>query len=145
MVYESIKNFMEPQTRSSRIDRLIRFAVAMRFYATGTYQRCAGEEYFTSMSQSSVSKCLDEVTYLLERHVCPNWIKFPKEINEKTELKKQFYNATQFPGVIGCVDGTHINIIAPVDSECNYVDRMGKHSINVQLVSFYNQFIYIYF
>lgn len=37
------------------------------------------------------------------------------------------------PGVIGCIDGTHIKITAPSNQEWAYVNRKGVHSINVQV------------
>eukprot|EP00745_Piridium_sociabile_P026390 TRINITY_DN42126_c0_g1_i1.p1 TRINITY_DN42126_c0_g1~~TRINITY_DN42126_c0_g1_i1.p1 ORF type:complete len:207 (+),score=34.75 TRINITY_DN42126_c0_g1_i1:221-841(+) len=38
------------------------------------------------------------------------------------------------PNVLGCVDGTQIQIQAPTQNEHEYVNRRGKHSINVQIV-----------
>lgn len=51
-----------------------------------------------------------------------------------------FYTKHNFPGVIGCIDCTHIAIHSPsVDDpefhEHLYVNRKNYHSINVQLVS----------
>ncbi|XP_057189413.1 putative nuclease HARBI1, partial [Triplophysa rosa] len=39
-----------------------------------------------------------------------------------------------FPNVIGCIDGTHIPIIAPSQNEADYVNRKSIHSINVQII-----------
>jgi len=43
------------------------------------------------------------------------------------------------PGIIGAIDGTHVEIIAPpnnnVDPPFIFLNRKGKHSINVMLVS----------
>lgn len=52
----------------------------------------------------------------------------------------RFYENHRFPGVIGCIDCTHIAIFPPqvhdaVNLEHLYVNRKGYHSINVQLVS----------
>lgn len=52
----------------------------------------------------------------------------------------RFYGEYGFPGVCGCVDGTHIAIVAPKTNddlypEHIYVNRKGYHSLNVQLVS----------
>jgi hypothetical protein len=43
------------------------------------------------------------------------------------EIKQGFYESGGFPGVIGCVDGTHVRITAP-----SFVNRKGYHSLNVQ-------------
>ncbi|XP_013383869.1 putative nuclease HARBI1 [Lingula anatina] len=50
------------------------------------------------------------------------------------EGKRKFYTLAGFPHVIGCVDGTQIPIIAPNEREWEYVNRKGRHSINVQLI-----------
>ncbi|XP_034935350.1 protein ANTAGONIST OF LIKE HETEROCHROMATIN PROTEIN 1-like [Chelonus insularis] len=39
-----------------------------------------------------------------------------------------------FPGVIGAVDGTHINIPAPHLNAQNYINRKGRYSIQTQVV-----------
>ena len=39
-----------------------------------------------------------------------------------------------FPGVIGCVDCTHVRILAPTTNEHEFINRKGQHSINVQLI-----------
>ena len=53
-------------------------------------------------------------------------------IEEK--IKREFFQVAQFPGRIGCVDGTHIPIIAPLIDNCAYVISKNFHSINVQAV-----------
>lgn len=45
-----------------------------------------------------------------------------------------------FPGVVGCIDCTHIAIVPPNNQnveipEYIYVNRKGYHSLNVQLVN----------
>jgi nuclease HARBI1 len=40
-----------------------------------------------------------------------------------------------FPGVIGCIDGTHVALIRPVDHEESYFNRKNYHSLNVLIVS----------
>lgn len=51
----------------------------------------------------------------------------------------RFYEKTGVPGVIGCIDCTHIAIFPPNSNglypEHIYVNRKGYHSINTQLVS----------
>ncbi|CAI5678493.1 unnamed protein product [Oreochromis niloticus] len=50
-------------------------------------------------------------------------------------IKEGFHKIAGFPGVIGCIDGTHIPIIAPSVNEGDYVNRKSFHSINVQVSS----------
>lgn len=49
----------------------------------------------------------------------------------------------QFPNVFGAVDGTLIQIQAPVEHEDQFVDRKTNHSLNVQVsVPIIGLFIY---
>jgi hypothetical protein len=47
---------------------------------------------------------------------------------------EQFYKLAQFPKVVGCLDCTHVRILAPSVNEAEFVNRKGKHSINCQLI-----------
>lgn len=55
-------------------------------------------------------------------------------------LSYRFYRRHEFPGVIGCIDCTHIAIVPPSGNNNNihpehlYINRKGYHSINTQLV-----------
>ena len=51
-----------------------------------------------------------------------------------TRTKQQFHSMAGFPNVIGCIDCTHVKVIAPSRNEYEYVNRKGYHSINVQLI-----------
>lgn len=41
----------------------------------------------------------------------------------------------RFPGVVGCIDGTHVAIVRPLQNEQIYFNRKQYHSLNVLLVS----------
>lgn len=46
-----------------------------------------------------------------------------------------FWARTQFPGVIGAIDGTHIAIVPPnAEREHLYINRKLYHSLNVLIV-----------
>lgn len=40
---------------------------------------------------------------------------------------------TNVPGLMGVIDGTHIRIVVPRESEQEYINRKNFHSINIQL------------
>lgn len=54
---------------------------------------------------------------------------------EKKAAKKHFFEKSGIPGVIGVVDGTHIQIIRPNKNEHLFFNRKLKHSINAMVVS----------
>ena len=62
------------------------------------------------------------------------FISWPSPATELQEVKRGFYDKGGFPGVIGCVDGTHVRIQAPIANANDFVNRKGFHSINVQAV-----------
>jgi len=48
----------------------------------------------------------------------------------------RFWTRTQFPGVIGAVDGTHIAIVPPnIERQHLYINRKLYYSLNVLIVS----------
>ena len=51
---------------------------------------------------------------------------------ERQEIKQGFFEKGGFPGVIGCIDGTHIRIQGPSAHESDFVNRKGFHAINDQ-------------
>ncbi|KMQ86345.1 nuclease harbi1, partial [Lasius niger] len=63
--------------------------------------------------------------------LAPNVIKWPT--NERVaEVWAGFEATSGFPKVIGAIDGTHINIIAPKNCPEAYINRKGHHSIQLQ-------------
>lgn len=58
--------------------------------------------------------------------------------DERYAAKMKFRNAPQpFPGAIGAMDCTYIQILAPHEHEEAYVNHWGDHTLNVQAVSLY--------
>ena len=52
-----------------------------------------------------------------------------------------FYERTGFPGIIGCVDETHIKIAGPCESSQHlYFNRKGFFSLNPMIVSTINEY-----
>ncbi|XP_060564401.1 putative nuclease HARBI1 [Ruditapes philippinarum] len=117
-----------------RLDRItileICVLVALRYYATGSFQSVLADGHGVSIH--SVSRSIHAVSESLIRQV-PQQIKFP---TSRTEIntKQRFYEIGGFPNVIGAVDGTYIPLKSPTDDEHLYVTRKGYHAINVQAV-----------
>ncbi|XP_060809930.1 putative nuclease HARBI1 [Amyelois transitella] len=114
--------------------------IALSFYATGSYQTPVGDSKFHPASQASVSKVLEEVTVALNRpEIFHKYVKFPLSRHEREKVKRKFYRSTRLPGVLGCVDGTHVAIVTPHEHEERYFNRKGYHSLNVLIVSTFNK------
>ena len=104
--------------------------IARQYYATGTFHLVAGDPL--QVTQPTACRAIHRVTNGLCRKI-KDFVKFPDE-NSLPRIKDGFFNIRGFPGVIGCVDGTHIWIIGPHENEKDYVNRKGYYSINVQVI-----------
>ncbi|CAH1709192.1 unnamed protein product [Aphis gossypii] len=143
-IIELLQTRIVSKDRSSAIDLNTKVLVTLNFLATGSYQSPIGNSRFAALSQPTVSRCISEVVEALNHpEIFNEWVKFPKNLNELTEIRNEFYRETGFPGVIGCIDCTHVAIVSPSTNlnlnenqnpEHIYVNRKGYHSINVQLI-----------
>lgn len=107
----------------------------INFYAKGCYQRAVGNNFIANVSQSSVSRCIHNVTNAINQKCLRRWVRFPMTELERNNARDKFSNASQeFEGAIGAIDCTHINILAPKVHEEAYVNHHGNHSLNVQAV-----------
>ncbi|XP_036322062.1 putative nuclease HARBI1 [Rhagoletis pomonella] len=87
------------------------------------------------LAQSTVSVVLSEVLDVLESFICQIWIKFNYTEAELQQAKSHFYNKSRIPEIIGCIDGTHIKIVAPrKELQHLYYNRKGFFSINAMVV-----------
>ena len=64
--------------------------------------------------------------------LAPDFIFMPRNNNEICSIKRDCYKIVGFLGVIGCIDGLHIQIIAPYQDEFAYINRKKFHFINIQ-------------
>nr|XP_013189671.1 unnamed protein product [Amyelois transitella] len=122
-------------TRKSDISTKYKILVALSFYATGSYQRLVGCSLDTLMSQQSVSRALRDVTAALNHPtILHKYIKFPQTVPERNVIKRRFYEKFRIPGIIGCIDGTHVAIVRPAENEERYFNRKHFHSRNVLII-----------
>lgn len=132
---ENIGPQLNERRRNDGISNFHKIFAALVFFGTGSYQRRAGQDYLLSMSQQAVGRCIKEVSQAVNTILAPIWIKFPTTIRDKNANKTRFMETTGFPGTIGAIDCTHVYILKPTIEEHNYVNRRGRHSKNVQIVS----------
>ena len=110
---------------------LTQVLLALRFYASGSFLQVMGDT--TGVDKSTVSRVVTKVSRVLVARR-NRFVKWPSTNAELTASKNAFYRRGGFPCVIGCVDGTHIRILAPSQHENGYVNHKGFHSINVQAI-----------
>ena len=71
-------------------------------------------------------------------HLMEELIVWPKSEVLVTQTEAGFREISGLPGIIGAIDGSHINIIPPDDDEQSYYNRKKRHSIQVQAVCDHN-------
>lgn len=125
-----IETDLRRKTNRSHVLRPIdQVLIALRFYASGNFVQVIGDT--VGVDKSTVSRAVHDVSQLLSAKQ-NMFIKWPTTAAVINENKNGFYRRRRFPGIIGCVDGTQIRIIAPSNNESDFVNRKGFHSINVQ-------------
>lgn len=135
-VLNEIKDEIKPQQRSPAIPNVIKLAATLRFLAEGGYQHGIGQDVNIALAQQTMSKVITEVCTAIENKLCPKWINFNLTEVEKRKSKQYFYTKFGFPGIVGLIDGTHIQIVRPTKDEHLFFNRKMKHSINAMVVSF---------
>lgn len=105
-------------------------------YLSGCYQRPIGNDKVIALSQSSVSRCVAEVADIINESVASMFIRFPTSSEDKNEIKDKFFRKYGIPGVIGCIDCTHVVIKKPSRNveHVYYAVRKSAHTKNVQMV-----------
>uniref|UniRef100_A0A6P7GV86 Nuclease HARBI1 n=1 Tax=Diabrotica virgifera virgifera TaxID=50390 RepID=A0A6P7GV86_DIAVI len=109
---------------------VLKFFGYLRFYGTGAYRRVVGRRFGISMSQQSMSRVLEEVTYAMVNTLANEWICAQQRYKQKMKKKQRFMEAFNLPGMIGAVDCIHIEILRLV-VEDNYVSiSMSQQSMS---------------
>ncbi|KAJ3655329.1 hypothetical protein Zmor_014464 [Zophobas morio] len=129
-VLDLIKEDLRLQTyNSNNISPEMQLLIALRFFAKASYQTETGDLH--GVSQASVSRIVLKVARALASRL-PQFVNWPENFRE---LKRNFYNIRAFPGVVGCIDCTHIKIKNPDGRRpLLYCCRKGFYSLNVQVI-----------
>ena len=107
--------------------------ISLKTLASGSFQNSSKDNI--NVSQPTVSVVLDAFLKALFKKA-GMFIRMPQSDSQQRRSMMDFYDVAGFPGVLGCIDCTHIPIRAPSlpEDEYAYVNRKGFHSINVQAV-----------
>ena len=112
---------IRPTGRPHAIPMTTQLAVTLQFLATGTFQIVVASS--NGISQCSVSRSIATVTDFF-CDCAKDFICFPNVDGQKRN-QLLFLKKYGFPKVLGCVDGSHISIVAPSTNEPFYVNRKG--------------------
>lgn len=105
--------------------------ITLRYLATGNHQLTISDCY--EISQSLVCRCIHRVSRAIAR-MSHSVIKMPNN-DEAPRVIEDFKAIAGMPGVIGCIDCTHIAIKRPSgDQSERFRNRKGAFSLNVQAV-----------
>ncbi|XP_053948747.1 putative nuclease HARBI1 isoform X2 [Anastrepha ludens] len=129
------ENQLQQCTRAKSIPNILKLATVLRVCAQGSYQLSIGNEGMIGLAQPTVSVVLSEIIDVLENYICQRWVKFSSTVADLQQRKAHFYSKYRIPGIIGCVDGTHVKIVAPrKEVQHLYYNRKGFYSINAMIV-----------
>ncbi|XP_072143787.1 putative nuclease HARBI1 [Dermacentor andersoni] len=105
---------------------------ALRFFATGSFQASVGSEETIGVTQPAVSSCVRRVAEAIVHAGARNkWVHFPRMSEEEAAMKEGFLRHCFILGVIGCVDGSLIAIIAPKsEPKAAFMCRKGYYALN---------------
>nr|XP_055837203.1 putative nuclease HARBI1 [Episyrphus balteatus] len=116
------------------IPPIVKLSACLRFFAEGGYQKGVGNDHNVGLAQSTFSDVLTDVLNIFEDKLCSTWINMDMTPQEKRNTSIKFYEKYRIPSVIGCVDGTHIRIIAPKQNKHLFYNRKGFFSLNALLI-----------
>ena len=128
---------LEHQTRRGLLlTPMQQVLIALRFYATGTFQRVIGDLFGVSV----FAAC--RVIHKVSRAIAKQKRQFLSIPGNLADVKRKFYDVGHFPGVIGAIDCTHVRVICPnKENAMAFVNRKQFYSINVQAVCDSDAFI----
>ena len=119
--------------RSHAIPVLLQVLSALYFLSTGSYYRVLGDSSDINLSVASICRIVHRFTLAL-CNLKDHFIRFPTTPDEINKSQQNFYSQHRIPNVVGLIDGTHVQVIAPSVNEEAYVNRLHYHSINCQVV-----------
>uniref|UniRef100_A0A8C4X4H0 Putative nuclease HARBI1 n=1 Tax=Erpetoichthys calabaricus TaxID=27687 RepID=A0A8C4X4H0_ERPCA len=110
--------------------------IALRFYASGTFYQVVGDNIGPAIAVSSANFCTWQESELYWKSDVYRLNRTGESTVPCGETKQSFFLLGNMPNTIGVIDCTHVHIQAPHEREWQYVNRKGRHSINVQLVAY---------
>ena len=137
-ICELVKDEMQPVGhRMMDLSLKQKVLLCLKTLGSGSFQSTSKD--FLKVAQPTVSKVLTQFVNSITTEAS-RCIYTPRSREEVAKKKHDFYQLAGFAGVIGCIDGSHIPIVAPQEDEFVFINRKGFHSINIQAVCNSNLF-----
>ncbi|XP_056157048.1 putative nuclease HARBI1 [Lampris incognitus] len=89
------------------------------------------------LSRQVVSVIIRQVCKAITVFLGPDYVRTPRTEPEVRELVASFYQAHGMPQCLGAIDCTHVEVKQPPAKPAYYINRKGKHSLNVQALCDY--------
>ena len=124
-------HLQRPTRRSHALTVEEQVLIALRFFACGSFYEVIADGL--AVTKSTVGHVMHSVAAALAGLI-HQYVRFPDTEEEITQTKRKFFSIARMPNTIGAIDCTHIHIQAPHEREWEFVNRKGRHSINVQLI-----------
>ncbi|XP_025157691.1 protein ALP1-like [Harpegnathos saltator] len=105
-------------------------AVALYKLASCVEYRVVGNVF--GIHKSTVKKCLYKVVNAINELMMKDYFQMPN--TEAAEIAMNFEKISHIPQIIGCIDGSHISILAPTEGYRDFVNRKGWPSYILQAV-----------
>jgi hypothetical protein len=124
---------------------------ALHFFSHGSYQKSIGKDQHCSFlnlqSVTAVTVTIRLLTLSLDIWEIGKCVKFPRTPEEIITIQTGYLKNYNFPGVIGCIDGTFVSIVPPPANHPLYlgnlfINRNNFHALNILIVCI---FIFLYF
>lgn len=122
-----------PNFLSTKIPCSVEKQVGMTLYklASCCEYRAVGDTF--GVHKSTVHKYFYRVIKAINSTLMTSFIKMPNEEDCK-RISRRFKNICGIPQIIGCIDGSHIPIMAPSEGRKDFVNRKSWTSLVLQAV-----------
>jgi hypothetical protein len=111
--YRNIRTFYETKTKSNRSRHSNKSFSCPKFLCKWKLSIIGCSKYL-DVSQPSVYPAIKEVTNALNNpEIFNRWVHFPNNFEQLNNVRLNFSQKHGFPGVIGCIDCTHVAIVCP--------------------------------